>query len=432
MDSGNSGSLQSSSGGDEEYDSRAASISALMNHPTTHVGPISNPLQSQPQPPPLQSQSQPHTTNHPAVFDPLSYYLRFQNPSSLFNANMVWPRSTTTLGSEPTSTGIINPMLASPNFMASFTNHSHMVPFSSGVDNPTSVPPVATDNTISDNQNQIQGQNQTAARNPKKRTRASRRAPTTVLTTDTTNFRAMVQEFTGIPAPPFTSSPFPRSRLDLFSTPSSMRSIPLDTIQPPYLLRPSAQKVQSPTQFLSSASSSSLLSSNNNIVTPGSSSTGACNLTPSINYQLATESSNLSNIFPLANSAMLGSSKPRVSLEIPSDDHSHVKIGGLSEFNLGHVHVNTSISGLPNLISSDQMALREDNTATNWSKSPSNNGDLPQMAPVNSNYSLSRNATSGKLIYPPSSSSSFHGEKGSDNLAPRGEGMVESWICSSD
>ncbi|KAK9069593.1 hypothetical protein SSX86_011497 [Deinandra increscens subsp. villosa] len=58
-----------------------------------------------------------------------------------------------------------------------------------------------------------------AARNPKKRTRASRRAPTTVLTTDTTNFRQMVQEFTGIPNTPFSasssSSNFSR-RLDLY------------------------------------------------------------------------------------------------------------------------------------------------------------------------------------------------------------------------
>ncbi|KAJ0786313.1 putative VQ motif-containing protein [Helianthus annuus] len=56
-------------------------------------------------------------------------------------------------------------------------------------------------------------------KNPKKRTRASRRTPTTVLTTDTTNFRQMVQEFTGIPAAPFSaaaSSPFSR-RLDVFS-----------------------------------------------------------------------------------------------------------------------------------------------------------------------------------------------------------------------
>ncbi|KAL2521565.1 VQ motif-containing protein motif-containing protein [Forsythia ovata] len=345
---------------------------------------------------------------------------------------MVWHKSTT-LESEPNSTDTINPILASP-FMASFTNHSSTVPFSSGGDNPTSgAPPVATDNTISDHQNQIQSQNQTAVRNPKKRSRASRRAPTTVLTTDTTNFRAMVQEFTGIPAQPFTSSPFPRSRLDLFGTPSSLRSSPLDTIQPPYLLRPFAQKVQSPTPFLSSASSSSLLSSssNNNIITSGSSTTSACNLTPSINYQLPTESSNLSNIFPLATSAMVGS-KSRVPLEIPSDDHPHIKFGGLNDFSLGHGHVNTTISGLPNLISSDQMALRDDNNATNWSKSPSNNGDPPQMTPVNGNYNLSRNATSGKLIFSASSSTNFHGEKGSDNVAPRGDGMVESWICSSD
>ncbi|KAL8225553.1 hypothetical protein R6Q57_018110 [Mikania cordata] len=37
-------------------------------------------------------------------------------------------------------------------------------------------------------------------KNPKKRTRASRRPPNTVLTTDTTNFRQMVQQFTGFPA----------------------------------------------------------------------------------------------------------------------------------------------------------------------------------------------------------------------------------------
>jgi hypothetical protein len=43
----------------------------------------------------------------------------------------------------------------------------------------------------------------TVPRKPRKRARASRRAPTTVLTTDATNFRAMVQEFTGFPAPPF-------------------------------------------------------------------------------------------------------------------------------------------------------------------------------------------------------------------------------------
>jgi hypothetical protein len=37
----------------------------------------------------------------------------------------------------------------------------------------------------------------------KKRSRASRRAPTTLLNTDPSNFRAMVQRFTGIPETPF-------------------------------------------------------------------------------------------------------------------------------------------------------------------------------------------------------------------------------------
>ncbi|XP_057956636.1 uncharacterized protein LOC131149868 [Malania oleifera] len=41
----------------------------------------------------------------------------------------------------------------------------------------------------------------------RRRSRASRRTPTTLLNTDTTNFRAMVQQFTGGPCGPFSSSP---------------------------------------------------------------------------------------------------------------------------------------------------------------------------------------------------------------------------------
>ncbi|KAL5219075.1 hypothetical protein ABZP36_019759 [Zizania latifolia] len=71
---------------------------------------------------------------------------------------------------------------------------------------------------------------------PKKRPRASRRPPTTVLTTDTSNFRAMVQEFTGFPAPPFVAGPPPavRPRLLGGGGPS--------TVLPPFLLRPSPLK----------------------------------------------------------------------------------------------------------------------------------------------------------------------------------------------
>ncbi|KAK9156230.1 hypothetical protein Sjap_003710 [Stephania japonica] len=39
---------------------------------------------------------------------------------------------------------------------------------------------------------------------PPRRRRASRAAPTTLLNTDTTNFRAMVQQFTGVPSAAFT------------------------------------------------------------------------------------------------------------------------------------------------------------------------------------------------------------------------------------
>ncbi|XP_047048150.1 uncharacterized protein LOC124653132 [Lolium rigidum] len=89
----------------------------------------------------------------------------------------------------------------------------------------------------------------TTPRGSRKRARASRRTPTTVLTTDTSNFRAMVQEFTGIPSPPFAGAPA-RSRFDqlLFSSPSSLRSSTAVANRaasfPPYLLRPFAQKQQ--------------------------------------------------------------------------------------------------------------------------------------------------------------------------------------------
>uniref|UniRef100_A0A0D6R9P3 VQ domain-containing protein n=1 Tax=Araucaria cunninghamii TaxID=56994 RepID=A0A0D6R9P3_ARACU len=67
--------------------------------------------------------------------------------------------------------------------------------------------------------NNSSGRSEGTAKTGKKRSRASRRAPTTVLTTDASNFRSMVQEFTGIPSPPvvptaldsaFLLKPFPQ------------------------------------------------------------------------------------------------------------------------------------------------------------------------------------------------------------------------------
>ncbi|KAJ4982130.1 hypothetical protein NE237_032967 [Protea cynaroides] len=43
----------------------------------------------------------------------------------------------------------------------------------------------------------------------RRRSRASRRSPTTLLNTDTTNFRAMVEQFTGLGSTPFATGPQP-------------------------------------------------------------------------------------------------------------------------------------------------------------------------------------------------------------------------------
>ncbi|KAL0448725.1 UNVERIFIED_CONTAM: VQ motif-containing protein 22 [Sesamum latifolium] len=424
MDSGNSGSLQSSSGGDDEYDSRAAvdSVSAFMGG-----GPISNPA--------------------PAFFDPLSNYSSFLNPS------MAWPRASTPAPrSDPnpiTHDIIINPMLSSTSpFLPAFQQ-----PEAVGVDSrsPTLGGPLPPQN-----------QNQTAARNPKKRSRASRRAPTTVLTTDTTNFRAMVQEFTGIPAPPFNNSPFQRSRLDLFGT----RSTSLDAAHPPpYLRRPFAQKAQPPLPFLASSCNSLLRSraadamaassttTNNNIITTTSSvsstATAASSSTPQINYQLPlTQSSNLFNLpnplltsllqtnpkFPFSNPPAIGS-KPHNSFETLSND----QFGNLGR----ESHLPITLNSLQNLITSDQIPPqngrdRNDNTDSNnaarWGNNPASpEGDKDSLRPVISGFSFPRNTINGKMNYSASSMSSFNGEKGPpENVAAaRGEGMVESWICSS-
>ncbi|CAK9174944.1 unnamed protein product [Ilex paraguariensis] len=453
MDSGNSGSLQSSSGGDEEYDSRADSISAFMYNPTGHVVPIPHPP---PQPPPPA-----HSTLPSSMLDPLPNYFDpmprppqpLPNPSSLLNLDMVWPK---TQRSEPNSSEINHVMASSSSlqpffgcqgqYRGHFTGQSPAVAFPPALETAT---PRASSSTTSDHQTQM-------VRNPKKRSRASRRAPTTVLTTDTTNFRAMVQEFTGIPAPPFTSSPFPRSRLDLFGTHSTIRSNPLDSSQPPYLLRPFAQKAQLPPPFVSSSSSSSfspsLFSSppTTNNITSGSTISASNSI--SINYQLPSElgpfkqsqSSPLLNMqnpfnsfqsllqtppkYPLANSAILGSK----AQEIPSSD-SHLKMGFVDELGLSHGHVNTTIThDLPNLVSSDGTTSRNYNNPESWGGAVgSNDTDQSHLRFVNGSFNSSRNVSNGKLNYS-ASSSNFQGDKVSENVSTRGEGMVESWICSSD
>uniref|UniRef100_UPI001CB9C843 VQ motif-containing protein 22-like n=1 Tax=Erigeron canadensis TaxID=72917 RepID=UPI001CB9C843 len=184
MDSVNSGmSLQSSSGAEEECDSQ--SITTTTNIYQLHQPP--------PPPPPFNHHIYNNTSNqinnlnpNPTFFSPTPQHQ--QQLDSVF-----WSKNNNLTTTPEPITPII-PTTLNPN--------PHLV-------NPT--------------------------KNPKKRSRASRKAPTTVLTTDTSNFRAMVQEFTGIPAPPFITTPsssplFPPrlssniNSFDLFSRPSFLPS----------------------------------------------------------------------------------------------------------------------------------------------------------------------------------------------------------------
>ncbi|KAL8474185.1 hypothetical protein ACS0TY_030155 [Phlomoides rotata] len=75
----------------------------------------------------------------------------------------------------------------------------------------TEAPPAnafATDTTASaavSRNNHLSPEQGRVSKPIRRRSRASRRTPTTLLNTDTTNFRAMVQHFTGGPAAPFAA-----------------------------------------------------------------------------------------------------------------------------------------------------------------------------------------------------------------------------------
>ncbi|XP_028794225.1 uncharacterized protein LOC114749849 [Neltuma alba] len=409
MDSGNStGSLQSSSGGDDEYDSRAESISTFFNHPN----------------PPIHAGST--HSNPPPFFDPSSNYLDpIQTSPSLSSFDMVWSR---TARSDPNRSdlGGFNP-----------SSSSSQPFFSSQLGGQTTQHPLVPESysrglvSVSGGDGIDPSGNNNVVRNPKKRSRASRRAPTTVLTTDTTNFRAMVQEFTGIPAPPFSSSPFQRSRLDLLGS-HAVRSPPPPTYN---LLRPFAQKPQSYHQpFLSSipAFPSTVVdplassSTNSNSILHPSLSSDLCLLKqPSLNVNIHNPSLNFPSIH-LGSSSNSLASKTQSPLGIPASagDNSHLKMGVLEEFGLNH-----NIGGLhhQNMVSSSSE-WAERTGATN------NGGDRGVMRSAGGNLGDLERDTNGKVNYSSAASSDFHGEKTTDQcVTARSEGMVESWInCSTD
>ncbi|KAL4272313.1 hypothetical protein GQ457_13G009930 [Hibiscus cannabinus] len=409
MDSGNSSSMQSSSGGgDDEYDSvtRPDSVPAFLNA-SGHFNPLSN------QHPSLVVH---HQDQPPTLFDPSANYLNpFSlsppNNSSLLNFDGVRPRMS--LRSEPDlgnlqgtslssqcvlgSQGLNQSSFPSPSSMQSRSVHENGVRTSTQSDRTTSV-----------------------AKNPKKRTRASRRAPTTVLTTDTTNFRAMVQEFTGIPAPPFSGSSYSR-RLDLFGSGSS-RSTHLEPLGSLYSLRPSAKRV-------ASSSSPSLL--NNPLLDAANTSnttTMANAFNPSSsNYQLPSDlgllkqpqnMQNQTQILPFQSFLDPSLSSPGFGVTVKSQGSSSSAMPSIDELGLSHGHGH---GGLQSHLTPEAARSRNE---SQWSDHGVGLND--------GNYgSNDQRVNSCKLNYS-ASSSAFHHDKGSENVPSRAQGTVDSWICPAE
>ncbi|GMI68671.1 hypothetical protein HRI_000536500 [Hibiscus trionum] len=397
MDSGNSGSVQSSSCGSEEFDSRADSISAFFNsNPSSHIGHDPSGIQQ----PPLQL---PVMQHHHHLLDPLSNYFdhplpSVTNPNSQLNLDAIWSKN---IRSEPNchDLGVGGGFMASQQAQSRATFSSVQIPHG---------PESGTKGSVSGTTDQPNNNNNNMVRNSKKRSRASRRAPTTVLTTDTTNFRAMVQEFTGIPAPPFASSPFARTRLDLFGTSSTMRSTQLDPCSPHYLLRPFAQKLQYPPPLISSSTvSSSMVDAIAS--TPSTNSTSG---TTSINYQLPSElgllkqlpQNALNNINmqnPILNFVSLLQPNSTGSLDIPSNE-SPLKMGVFEEFGLSQGHGNSNLGRVQNMVPSSDI------------------GPLP----------INDNSANPSSWGEPTGTQATRGSYNSNTQ--RVLSMVESWICSSD
>lgn len=478
MDSGNSGSMQSSSGGDEEYDSRGESISTFLNNNNSnnsclpHFGSISSHNNSHPFLSHHQQQQHPNNT----FFDTAaSLFPQSSNPQ-FSTSDLIWSSSRGLRSDHNFNSFTASSSALSSSNVVSAQLHHNQNPFSgsdmgSGSGSlPTMQQPssVETANVVRASSSSAQPDHPpNVAKNPKKRTRASRRAPTTVLTTDTTNFRQMVQEFTGIPTAPFTGSPYTR-RLDLFSTAGSgMRSGHLDSLGPLYPLRPSPQKVQlspfMPQLSSSSGSSSSLLSSSmidalmptnntgNSIVGV---STASASTSTSTNFQLGSSHLGIpkqaQNLFNMENQILTFNAGASVLNTKSSQgggggggSGNTVNVPSLDELGISH---EQQVSA--NLIRGFQGRNNNNNNNSNVSSQARNDGNNLSRLWRNNNHDggqenqrlRSFDANNGGGNYNKlncsgnSSTSEFHHEinKGLENVCSTGEGPVSSWPCPSD
>ncbi|XP_022772304.1 uncharacterized protein LOC111314950 isoform X2 [Durio zibethinus] len=436
--------MQSSSGGDEEYDSQPESVPALLNTSGHFSTPLSNPHPS------LVS----HHHDHPSTFfDPSANYLNHfshsQPNNSLLNLEGVRPRR---LRSEPNCADL-------GNLPGSSSSSQYSILGAQGL-NQGSFPSSSSMQSRPSHENGVRSLTQSdqtsVVKNPRKRTRASRRAPTTVLTTDTTNFRAMVQEFTGVPAPPFSVSSYSR-RLDLFGSGSGMRSSHLEPVGSLYPLRPSAKRVQ-PTPFASKSSPSLLnnplvvaanitsTTSNSTIPTSITATTNAFNPTSS-NYQLPCDLGLLKQPQNMLNLQNQGHVLSFQSFLQPTPLHPSLNLPGFSvksqgssimpsfdELGLSHGHVNANLSGLQSH-EPDGARLRSD---SNWRDGIGlNGGNQDHLRPIDGNYGNNTDhnysqRVNGCKLNCSASSSDFPHDKGLENVSSRAEGTVDSWICPAD
>lgn len=375
MDSGNSSSMQSSSGGggggdQEEYDSRAdQSISALFNHNNNTTTVSSN-------------------IAVPTQLDSLI--------ASYFNTawstdNHLWSTTATkpTDGSRP----VPQPISSEPVF---FTNPLQQNLRTVSNTNTNTTSPICSVPT--DKKNGL-----ATTRNPKKRSRVSRRAPTTVLTTDTSNFRAMVQEFTGNPSTPFTglssSSPFPRSRFDLFGSSSSSSSRPL---------KPFPHKLISPSTV------------NHHYLPPSSEYHHHHHHHQNLLLNMNTQ--NIAN--PFLNNQSSNNHLTDQSLLCEKSKTSSLRTSN----GFGHVDVGTNFEGLHNIIVSSSSSMTQPtlNAIHGSDKNTEAENDNDLLRSINGDDQSMVQRSDG-YTQPVASGSE-------NNLAAvRNQGMVElSWISSSD
>ncbi|CAJ1971777.1 unnamed protein product [Sphenostylis stenocarpa] len=433
MDSGNSGSISSS--GDEEYDSRPDHTvlppTFLNNHPS-QFGSISHPLVS--------SSHYQHHHPQPSLFDLSSSYLHAlsqhnsSNPNSFLHLDTATSSSSQPRRSEPDCTdpsGVnVNINVTSSPQTTTNINQCLLGPqvglptYNARSQEAVLLEPGRTVNNV--------------GRNSKKRTRASRRAPTTVLTTDTSNFRAMVQEFTGIPAPPFSASSSYSRRLDLLTGSSSLRSSShLDTTTGPfYPLRPSPQKVHHHHQhhqnpLLVSSSSSPY----NNMVDAIASTTTTNNSSSNnsnnpINYQQLPPDLGLPYHHNQQNIMLSMQNHPNLAFHhppLPLHPFGHAgfgaKLPSIEDLGMSHGQVNNNANFVASGVSMPLRSVNDDGGGTRDVSLRSFDGG----GSCKLNFSVASASTS--LNH---EKSTLQNNSNNNNPTTRGEGTVDSWICSSD